>query len=124
MDKRLLDELTRELLAKTPADYRPPLETDAVKRERLRQLDRDLNPELYALKPSPAEVDFVAALGGRICDMSELFLDMLANRKPATAAIRKAQKQVNETSRLQSGGPGRGVSATSRTIQPTQGDKS
>lgn len=98
--ERLHAILATELLAPPPAPYRPGVESAAVKRARLLQLDRDLHPGRYKWAPVAAVADHLTALGGRVCDLSPALLEMVLRCRPMTAEIRHAEKQINRPGEL------------------------
>lgn len=84
MNRELSDALTAELLAPPPTPYKPDHGSEPawVKRKRLLQLDRDLNPERIKATPVSDACELVTALGGRICDLPGWYLDMLTRLVP------------------------------------------
>ena len=109
VDRKLLDELAAEQLARPPAP--PPRsrpapaawavrrdESAAVKRARLEQLDRDMNPDLFRPKPSDA-LAWALSLGGRICDLPAEYLDRIARYVPPAEQVRQANRIVNRGDR-------------------------
>lgn len=91
------DVLLRELEAELrsgPPDPPPSVESAEAKRSRLLLLDDELRPGAERWNTSMAMV-WVHGLGGRICDLPEHLLDVIALRVPRTAEMRRAYEQVN-----------------------------